>query len=184
MRRRRPVRAHPALSGRRSGGAHARDARDLRVRRPRDLRRRADRTAAGPRCRCSHWPVLFGSLGWNFLEYGFTFEEGVWGWVIGRDLHPDGGRPAVVRVVGEGEQRPDQRALRPAGGPRRPSTEPRPSIAWDPSHRERPPDADGADDAIEPARTPRPISAGGATSRTTSTSASSRHSLRDVESDA
>ena len=30
------------------------------------------------------WPVLFGSLGWNFLEYGFTFEEGgiVWGWVI------------------------------------------------------------------------------------------------------
>ena len=30
------------------------------------------------------WPALFGSLGWNFLEYGFTFEEGgiVWGWVI------------------------------------------------------------------------------------------------------
>jgi hypothetical protein len=30
------------------------------------------------------WPVLFGSLGWNFLEYGFTYEEGgiVWGWVI------------------------------------------------------------------------------------------------------
>jgi hypothetical protein len=30
------------------------------------------------------WPALFGSLGWNFLEYGFTYEDGVvvWGWVI------------------------------------------------------------------------------------------------------
>jgi hypothetical protein len=29
------------------------------------------------------WAVLFGSLGWNFLEYGFTTEGGtVWGWVV------------------------------------------------------------------------------------------------------
>jgi len=30
------------------------------------------------------WPALFGSLGWNFLEYGFTFEDGdpVWGWIV------------------------------------------------------------------------------------------------------
>jgi hypothetical protein len=38
----------------------------------------------GRRCPCWRGRRLFGSLGWNFLEYGFTFEEGaiVWGWVI------------------------------------------------------------------------------------------------------
>ena len=29
------------------------------------------------------WTILFGSLGWNFLEYGFTDPSGtVWGWVV------------------------------------------------------------------------------------------------------
>jgi hypothetical protein len=29
------------------------------------------------------WAALFGSLGWNFLEYGFTTDDGlVWGWIV------------------------------------------------------------------------------------------------------
>jgi hypothetical protein len=29
------------------------------------------------------WGVLFGALGWNFLEFGFTTEGGlVWGWIV------------------------------------------------------------------------------------------------------
>jgi hypothetical protein len=28
------------------------------------------------------WGVLFGSLGWNFLEFGFTGPELVWGWIV------------------------------------------------------------------------------------------------------
>jgi hypothetical protein len=29
------------------------------------------------------WAVLFGSLGWNFLEYGFGSGDGlVWGWIV------------------------------------------------------------------------------------------------------
>ena len=29
------------------------------------------------------WAILFGALGWNFLEYGFTTEGGlVWGWIV------------------------------------------------------------------------------------------------------
>jgi hypothetical protein len=28
------------------------------------------------------WLLLFGSLGWNFLEYGFGDDGPVWGWVV------------------------------------------------------------------------------------------------------
>lgn len=29
------------------------------------------------------WGVVFGTLGWNFLEYGFTSDDGsVWGWIV------------------------------------------------------------------------------------------------------
>ena len=28
------------------------------------------------------WGLLFGSLGWNFLEYGFADDGLVWGWII------------------------------------------------------------------------------------------------------
>ena len=28
------------------------------------------------------WGLLFGSLGWNFLEYGAFAGELVWGWII------------------------------------------------------------------------------------------------------
>jgi hypothetical protein len=83
------------------------------------------------------WPALFGSLGWNFLEYGFTFEEGaiVWGWVI----------PGVVFILmavvplwfvwsARASSVPiNARFGLPAG--RELDTEPPPSLGWDPSHR-------------------------------------------------
>jgi hypothetical protein len=28
------------------------------------------------------WGVLFGSLGWNFLEFAFTSGDVVWGWLV------------------------------------------------------------------------------------------------------
>ena len=28
------------------------------------------------------WAILFGSLGWNFLEYGVTGDGLVWGWIV------------------------------------------------------------------------------------------------------
>ena len=28
------------------------------------------------------WGVLFGSLGWNFLEFAFTGGDIVWGWLV------------------------------------------------------------------------------------------------------
>jgi hypothetical protein len=28
------------------------------------------------------WAVLFGSLGWNFLEFGFFSGDLVWGWIV------------------------------------------------------------------------------------------------------
>jgi hypothetical protein len=94
------------------------------------------------------WPALFGSLGWNFLEYGLTAEEGgvVWGWVI----------PGVIFVVmavvplwfvwsARASSVPiDARFGLPA---REPPTEPSPSLAWDASHRE--PQADDAVDRLE-----------------------------------
>jgi hypothetical protein len=80
---------------------------------------------------------LFGSLGWNFLEYGLTFEEGaiVWGWVI----------PGVVFVLmaviplwfvwsARASTVPiNARFGLPAG--REAATEPAPSLGWDASHR-------------------------------------------------
>jgi hypothetical protein len=98
------------------------------------------------------WPVLFGSLGWNFLEYGFTFEEGgiVWGWVI----------PGVIFILmavvplwfvwaARASSVPINARFGLPAGRDSPSTEPRPSIAWDPSHREPPAHADDADEAID-----------------------------------
>jgi hypothetical protein len=83
------------------------------------------------------WPALFGSLGWNFLEYGFSYEEGgiVWGWVI----------PGVVFIAmaviplwfvwtARASTTPiDARFGLPAG--RGTTSEPDPSLGWDPSHR-------------------------------------------------
>jgi hypothetical protein len=83
------------------------------------------------------WPALFGSLGWNFLEYGLTFEEGaiIWGWVI----------PGVVFILmaviplwfvwsARASSVPiNARFGLPAG--REAATDPPPSLGWDTSHR-------------------------------------------------
>jgi hypothetical protein len=98
------------------------------------------------------WPVLFGSLGWNFLEYGFAYEEGgiVWGWVI----------PGVIFIlmavvplwfvwsVRTSSVPINARFGLPAGRDAT-STEPRPSIAWDQSHREPAADEHDAIDRLE-----------------------------------
>ena len=103
------------------------------------------------------WPALFGSLGWNFLEYGFTFEEDaiVWGWVI----------PGVIFIlmavvplwfvwsVRSSAVPINARFGLPAA--REMATDPAPSLGWDPSHRrseppvaEAPP-AETASEAID-----------------------------------
>lgn len=28
------------------------------------------------------WGIVFGTLGWNFLEYGFRSGDEVWGWIV------------------------------------------------------------------------------------------------------
>ena len=82
------------------------------------------------------WPALFGSLGWNFLEYGYTFEEGaiVWGWVI----------PGVIFIlmavvplwfvwsVRSSEVPINARFGLPTA--RETATDAPPSLGWDPSH--------------------------------------------------
>lgn len=46
------------------------------------------------------WAVLFGSLGWNFLEYGFTEGDGlVWGWVVPGVMFELMALPALVVMV-------------------------------------------------------------------------------------
>ena len=56
------------------------------------------------------WPALFLSLGWNFLEYGFTAggDEGwVWGWVIpGVIFVLMGGVPLWVAISGRNDGTP------------------------------------------------------------------------------
>ena len=75
--------------------------------------------AAGQALPLLAWPALFGSLGWNFLEYGFTFEEDaiVWGWVIpGVIFIADGGRAAVWFVwSARSNAVSDERPVRAAG---------------------------------------------------------------------
>jgi hypothetical protein len=84
------------------------------------------------------WPALFLSLGWNFLEYGFTAggEEGlVWGWIIpGVIFVLMGGIPLWIVVATRGSDTPvAARFGMPTAGGSRP--EPRPSLGWDTSHR-------------------------------------------------
>ena len=46
------------------------------------------------------WAVLFGSLGWNFLEYGFGNEDFlVWGWIICGVVFELMAAPAVVAIL-------------------------------------------------------------------------------------
>jgi hypothetical protein len=83
------------------------------------------------------WPALFGSLGWNFLEYGFTFEEGgvVWGWVIpGVAFIAMAVVPLWVVWSARSSDVPvNARFGLPAA--REAASEPSPSLGWDPSHR-------------------------------------------------
>ena len=95
------------------------------------------------------WPALFGSLGWNFLEYGLTFEEGavVWGWVI------PGIAFIAVAVIplwfvwsARASSVPiNTRFGLPAG--KDAATEPPPSLGWNRSHRE--PETGHAVDRLE-----------------------------------
>lgn len=45
------------------------------------------------------WAVLFGSLGWNFLEYGFGDDGPVWGWVVCGVVFELMALPALVVIV-------------------------------------------------------------------------------------
>jgi hypothetical protein len=103
------------------------------------------------------WPALFGSLGWNFLEYGFTYQEGevVWGWVIPGVAFI---LMAVVPLWVVWSARSDAVSLNARFGlpaAREPATDPPPSLGWDTSHRssepvvrEEPP-AENASEAID-----------------------------------
>jgi len=39
-------------------------------------------TVGAPNLLVPMWGVLFGSLGWNFLEYAFKGPDLVWGWLV------------------------------------------------------------------------------------------------------
>jgi hypothetical protein len=96
------------------------------------------------------WPALFGSLGWNFLEYGFTFDDAgvVWGWVIPGVIFL---LMAVVPLWFVWSARTSLATL-PAhlGLPYRAEPhDPRPSLGWDPSHRVAPADPDPSGETVD-----------------------------------
>lgn len=46
------------------------------------------------------WAVLFGSLGWNFLEFAFSTDQGiVWGWLVCGVLFELMALPAILAVL-------------------------------------------------------------------------------------
>ena len=45
------------------------------------------------------WGVLFGSLGWNFLEFAFKGDGVVWGWLVCGVLFWLMAAPAVVAIL-------------------------------------------------------------------------------------
>ena len=52
------------------------------------------------------WGVLFGSLGWNFLEFAFTGDDVVWGWLVCGVMFWLMAAPAVYAIlVGVQERR-------------------------------------------------------------------------------
>lgn len=46
------------------------------------------------------WGVLFGSLGWNFLEYSFAGPDVVWGWLVCGVMFWAMALPAFVFMLG------------------------------------------------------------------------------------
>ncbi len=45
------------------------------------------------------WGVLFGSLGWNFLEYGTTGPDLVWGWLVCGVVFELMALPAILAIL-------------------------------------------------------------------------------------
>ncbi len=96
------------------------------------------------------WPLLFVSLGWNFLDYGLHPTDGedgpIWGWLIpGILFWVMGLAPVVVAIAAWREARagrPGNRMSRqvvnrllPAGGPVASSDVRRPAMSIDPNAR-------------------------------------------------
>lgn len=61
------------------------------------------------------WALLFGSLGWNFLEYGLFDGDVVWGWLLCGVLFELMALPAVLFLLPFGHDGPARLNPRPAG---------------------------------------------------------------------
>ena len=60
------------------------------------------------------WGVLFGSLGWNFLEFAFSGDDIVWGWLVCGVLFWLMAAPAVYGILVASQERrgPAEQATR------------------------------------------------------------------------
>ena len=56
-------------------------------------------TLGAPTLLLPMWAVLFGSLGWNFLEYGLGDDGPVWGWIVCGVVFELMALPAVLVIV-------------------------------------------------------------------------------------
>ena len=64
------------------------------------------------------WWLLFGSLGWNFLEYGLFSGDIVWGWAFCGVLFELMALPALWLQLPWGTDGPARLNARPEGSPR------------------------------------------------------------------
>jgi hypothetical protein len=64
------------------------------------------------------WWLLFGSLGWNFLEYGLFDGDVVWGWVVCGVLFEAMAIPALLIQLPFGYAGPKRMPAQPDGGAR------------------------------------------------------------------
>ena len=55
------------------------------------------------------WGVLFGTLGWNFLEFAFKGPDIVWGWLVCGVMFWAMALPAFVFMLGGLKARVDKR---------------------------------------------------------------------------
>jgi hypothetical protein len=76
-------------------------------------------TLSAPTLILPMWVALFGSLGWNFLEYAFAFDDGVVvGWLVCGVVFEAMALPALVLIVLAGRIRIPGLAANAAHGPR------------------------------------------------------------------
>ena len=61
------------------------------------------------------WWLLFGSLGWNFLEYGLFSGDVMWGWVVCGVLFEAMALPALWFQLPWGHDGPPQLNPHPEG---------------------------------------------------------------------